>query len=64
MNETLLYNDLKAVIPAPYQVRDKLRRESRLKRLDSGLRRELSRTIKSGITKYVKSYLNQWISLF
>ncbi len=33
---THLYNDLGVVIPAPYQVRDKLQRESRLKRLDSG----------------------------
>jgi hypothetical protein len=33
---TLLYNNLTVVIPAPYQVRGKLQRESRLKRLDSG----------------------------
>ena len=30
------YNNLRAVIPAPYQVRDKLQWESRFKRLDSG----------------------------
>jgi hypothetical protein len=35
MSLTLLYNNLRAVIPAPYQVRGKLQRESRLKGLDS-----------------------------
>jgi len=32
---TLLYNDPRVIIPAPYQVRDKLQRESRSKALDS-----------------------------
>ena len=31
-----LYNVSLNVIPAPHQVRDKLQRESRLKKLDSG----------------------------
>ena len=30
VNLTLLYNNLRDVIPAPYQVRGKLQRESRL----------------------------------
>jgi hypothetical protein len=35
VSQQQLYNDLRAVVPAPYQVRGKLQRESRLKRLDS-----------------------------
>jgi hypothetical protein len=36
VNLTLLYINSEAVIPAPYQVRGKLRRESSPKTLDSG----------------------------
>src|SRR4030042_278402 len=65
VNLTILYYDLRAVIPAPYQLRGKLQRESRRRPCES---RDLfcsgfprvkhgAGSIKSGMTKYVKRFL-------
>jgi len=60
VNPTLLYNNLRDVIPAPYQVRGKLQWESRLppaQREKTGFR------IKSGMTKCVKSFMKHYTTI-